>query len=143
MAGLSFFSTKECEWNDLQVYVSGVASAKIIEFEVGVKQDKEYLYGAQNLPLSIQSGNKSFPVSLTILKGDADALWDAALAAGGDDITDVIVDISGSFKKKGARNLSTLQATGVQFSESMFKMGQNDKSMKVTLPGMAMSLVKI
>jgi hypothetical protein len=140
---LDFFSTKEVEWNDLSVYVSGVLCGKVEDFEVGVKQKTEYLHAAGQEPISIQRGNKEYPFKLTLLKGAVDNMWDAAVQAGGDDVTDIVFDITGSFRAYGARTLSRYSATGCVISESMFKLAQNDTSMKVELPGLAMGLAKL
>ncbi len=37
MSAISFFSTKDVEWNDLSVYISGVQCAKVTDFEAGIK----------------------------------------------------------------------------------------------------------
>jgi len=140
---LQFFSTKECEWNDLDVYVNGVKCAKVVDFEAGVKAEKQPLYAAHDEPISIQSGNRSYTGKLTLLKGAADDMWDAAVAAGGRDTTDIVFNVQGSFQAAGSRSLSTLTCTGCEVSEQMFKLAQNDKSMKVDLPFVFLGLEKI
>jgi len=143
MAGISFFSTKDQEWDDLDVYVSGVKVAKVTDFEAGVKTDKEYLHAAHVNPLSIQSGNKQYPFKITLLLEAVRSIWAAAVAAGGDDITDVAFDVAGVFRAQGARTMSTISVTGCEISEAMFKMAQNDKKMQVDLPGLAMAIAVV
>jgi hypothetical protein len=140
---MEFFSTKDVEWNDLDVYIAGVKCGKVVDFECGVKQDKEYLYAAHNEPLSIQSGNKSYPFTVVVLKSAVDTIWDAAVVAGGDHVTDISFDIQGSFRAQGARALSTLNVVGCEVSEVMFKIAQNDKKIQVSMPGLAMGMVKV
>lgn len=131
---LSFFSTKNVEWNDLQIYVNGAACANQEGLECGVETKKDELYSAGPDSIGIQSGNKSRKGTLTVLMQDVNVIWDAAVLAGGDDPTDVVLDIVGSFQAQGSRRLRRLICTGCEISAVRFKMAQGDTSMKVDLP---------
>jgi hypothetical protein len=129
------------EWNDFDLYVNGVKTSKVVEFEAGVKTDKEYLYGAGSKPISIQSGNKAYPGKVTILKEHVDVMWLAAVAASnGGDITDVSFDIIGAFRAKGSRTLSRIACSGCEVSEAIFRIAQNAKNVQVELPFLALDI---
>ncbi len=99
------------------------------------------MHAAGPNPLSIQSGKKEYPFKLTLLKAAVDSVWLAAVAAGGDDITDATFDIQGVFQAQGGRPLTSISVTGCQISEANFKIGREQKSMSVDLPGLAMGIL--
>lgn len=140
MAGLAFFDTSECGWADVRVHANGVRIRKIRGIKFGVKVDKEWLYAEGVDPFEIKSGNKEFPAELKLLKGACDDLNDAAVAAGGDDATDISLDITISFRPKGSRKVRVYTLRGFEITEFNYEMMQGDKQMEVTLPAMFLGL---
>jgi hypothetical protein len=126
--------SKEVEWSDAELFFNGVRITKFQGFKFKMAQEKEYLYAGGNHPISIQRGNKAPGGEFRLLKGAVDLLNNAARAAGGDDLTDIVLVAVINFKPKGARTMQTVTLTGVEFTEYEYGMEQNAKSMPITLP---------
>jgi hypothetical protein len=135
---IDFFSTADTEWNDFAAYMSGARASKVQGFECGVQTDMDYEYGEGGNPHAIKSGNKRYPGKVTLLMTQVVAIWVAAIAAGGDDITDVTFDITGTFRAQGQRPLITMTCSQVRISEAMFRAAQAQKSIQVELPFLSM-----
>jgi len=142
MAGVNFFNTKECEWADIQCIVGGAVCGKFTALKYGVEVDKEHLHAAGDEPISIQSGNRKYMGSITMLKGALDNLNTAAIAAGGRDATDLAFDMVVTYKAKGARALSTSSIIGAEISKFDIAWTQGDKSAKIELPFLFLSLIQ-
>lgn len=144
MATVSFFSSKEVEWADLQVYVAGArVGSKLRGLEYGTKTEMEHLYGEGDEAISIQSGNKSRSGTLTILKGALDAMDRAAVLAGGTDVTDLEFDIVAFYKPAGNRPPQTDTLVGCRITEFNKKLMQNDKKMEIPLPFLFLRLLSV
>lgn len=138
------FSTKECAWSQTSLKVLGRTVVGIRGFEFNKSIEKEYLYGAGDEPLDIQSGNKGYPGNLKLLKYEVDAFNDAAVAAGYADITEVpheAVVITCQYKKSLTDVARTITATGIAFTEIKNSMEQNGKMSEITLPFLSMKTV--
>lgn len=131
---MNFFDTKECEWNDLEVFLNGVRVTKIQSLKYKKAQEKEHLYAAGNDPISIQRGNNAYTGSVRLLKGAVDDINRAVQASGGEDLLDASFIIVANYKKKGNRQLQVDTLSGVEFSEYEKGMEQNAKSMPIELP---------
>jgi hypothetical protein len=137
MAGrtLSFIDGKEVEWADVTILVDGIdATLKSLGISYGVKVDKEHLFAGGDEPVGIQSGNRTPSGVLTVLKENYDILDEAAIAAGGRDITDLVLQLAVFYKPKGNRPPRTEILEGAEFSEFNSKIAQGDKKMPVELP---------
>lgn len=135
------FSTKECAWSQTSVKLLGRTIVGIRGFEFQKDFEKEYIYGAGADPIDINSGNKGYPGSLTLLKFEVDKLNDAAVAAGYEDITEVpheAVVITTVFKKNPQDQARTITAMGVAFTNLTIAHQQAAKMSEVQLPLMAM-----
>jgi hypothetical protein len=137
------FDSKECEWADLTLFLDGVKVTKVTRVKYKKSHEKEALYAAGSEPFSIQRGNKSYTGEIALLKGAVDALNKAAVAAGGDDLTDVSFTVGVVYKAKGTRVLQTDTLSGWEFTEYEKGMEQNAKKMEVTLPGLFLALKSI
>lgn len=135
------FSTKECAWSKTSVKVLGRTLVGITGFDLNKKIDAEYLYGGGDEPIDIQTGNKSYPGSLELMKFEVDLLNEAAQSAGFEDILEVpheAIVITCVFKKTLTSPIKTLTSLATKFTELPYKLNQNDKSMKMNLPLMSM-----
>lgn len=141
MAIVNFFDSKECEWADMTVTFAGAPIAKVTGIKYGVKQNKEHLYAAGNKPISIQSSKKEFTGEIKMLKGALDAINTAAVAVGGDDITDLAFDLVIFYKPKGARPPQTDTVIGVQISDYMKGWDTQSTHMEITCPFLAMDII--
>lgn len=131
---MDLFDSKECEWNDLQIYIDGAKVGKATGLKYKKSRETEALYAAGDEPLTIQRGNKTYTGTLNILKGTLDDMNDAAKAAGGEDLYDVDWLIVASYRAKGTRKLQVDTLLGVVFEDFERGMMQNDKKMDVALP---------
>lgn len=142
-AALSFLNTKEAEWRDINLYLGGTAVTKFTNVMYSVKQDQEHLYAGGDDPISIQSGNRSYSGSITLLKGTMDDINTAAIAAGGRDALDVEFDIVVSFQPAGSRNMYRVSIIGVRLEEYGWTAAQNAKSIDCSLSFKALRVVPI
>ena len=136
-----FVDNKEVEWADFRMSIDGSdAMAKVVGLKFGVKVDLEELYAGGDEAIAIQAGNKSKTGTLKILKGGFDVMHDAALAAGGRDITDIAWVITGKFRAQGSRNLRLFTMTGIRVSEWAIDEQQGEKKVIVELPFMCLTV---
>lgn len=140
MPNINFNNQKEVEWKDGDTYISGVKTDKVYNTQFAIEKDLEYLFGAGYEPLSIQNGNKQYPVTLGLYVGAIWSMNDAAIAAGGDDATDIAVDVVFKYKAYGQRGIRTVTIVGFQASRLPMGWQQNDKSMKVDLQGLCLRI---
>ena len=137
------FDSKECEWNDLELYIDGAKIAKFQGLKYSTAQEKEALHAGGNEPFSIQRGNKAYEGEVTLLKGVVDILNAAAKTAGANDILDVAVTIVANYRAKGSRQVQTDTLIGVEFTKYEKGMEQGAKSMPITLPIMFLGLTSV
>lgn len=137
---MNFFDTKECEWSDLDILVNGVKVAKATGMKFKKSQEKEHLFAAGNEAIDIQRGNKKVDGTLTMLKGAVEDMNNAAIAAGGDDILDIRVQIVCNWKAKGNRLLKVYTLLETEFTEFEIGMMQGDKKQEVNLPFLSLKL---
>lgn len=135
------FSTAECAWHQTSIKLLGRTIVGVTGFEFKKAHEKEYLHAAGAEPIDIQSGNKTYPGTLTVLKYELDLLNDAARAAGFEDITEVpheSVVVTCLYKKKPTDPTRTVTVAGVSFTDITLAMQQNAKNTQVPLPFLSM-----
>lgn len=138
-----FFDSKEVEWNDQRIYISGSRVAKAREIKWGVKTAKTHLFAEGDDAISIQSGNREITGTITLLKGAFDILTAAAIAAGGRDITDIQFDTQVAYRGQGTRALQTVVVSQMQISEYSAGMSQGQDHMEIVLPYLAQKVFVI
>jgi hypothetical protein len=144
MGVLKFIGGKPVQWSDLAVSVEGVdASNDLKGLKYGVKAEKEFIYAGGDDPASIQSGNRSYTGTLTLLERAVWVMHDAAIAAGGRDVTDLKFDLTIKYRQAGVRGIRVLLLKGCEISEFEEGMMQNDKEMPVSLPFLYEALVPL
>lgn len=131
---MDFFNSKECEWADMEVLVSGTPVTKIRSLKYKASKDKEALFAEGDQPIAIQSGNRTYDGEIKILKGALDDMNNAATKAGGQDILDLEFDVVVTYKAKSNRALKTDLLVGVQVKDFEQGWEQGAKHMEVTLP---------
>lgn len=128
---------KEAEWAQFEVLMDGKRIAGLRGLTYGKEWEAEHLHAAGNEPISIQRGNKKYEGTLKALKGDVDAMNDAARAKGYEDITDVEdLTITVAYLPKGTRLLRTDIQTGVHINKLEKGWDQGAKFMEISLPYM-------
>lgn len=135
---IDFFNSKEVEYSDLDVAVSGARLGKLRGLTVATEIDLEHLFAAGNQAISIQAGNERVSGGLKVLKGAIDDMWDASIASGAKNPLYIEFDIMGTFKASGSRRLRTLLISTIRISKIEYSMMQEDKFMEVELPFLAL-----
>ena len=141
MSAISFFDSKECEWADMTLSVSGAPVTKVRGVKYGVKTEKKHLFAAGDDPVSIQSGNREPSGTIKVLKSAIDAINAAAVTAGGRDITDLVFDVVIFYKPKGARPPQTDTLVGCEVSNFDKGWDQGATEMEVELPFLFLDLI--
>ena len=132
---------KPVEWADLNAAIEGVDMSQDLKgLKYGVKTEREHIYAGGDDPQSIQSGNRSYTGTITLLERAVRAMHAAAIAGGGRDLTDLIFNLTIKYRQAGVRGIRILVLEGVQISEFEEGMMQNDKEMPITLPFLYMGL---
>lgn len=130
------FSTKQYAWSDVNVMLLGRQVTGIQGLSYKVSQEKEYVYGRGNEPLSIQSGNKSVEGSITLLQSEVIALTKAVKASNPThNLTDISFDIVVAY---GDDTVTTDIVMGVEFTEYEKSLDQGDANMEIELSFMAL-----
>jgi hypothetical protein len=133
----------ECAWSKFEVKMLGRVIRGLRGFELKKTVEKEYVYGAGDDPLDINTGNKKYEGNVKVLGFESDALDKAAQNAGYDDITEVpheFIVITISYKKRKTDPITTRTAVGVAFTETGISLEQNAKNRETTLPFIAMNI---
>jgi hypothetical protein len=143
MSSISFFDSKECEWADMTLSVSGSPLTKIKGVKYGVKTEKKHLFAAGDDPVSIQSGNRQPTGTLRVLKSAIDAMNSAAVTAGGRDITDLVFDVVVYYKPRGTRPPQTDVLVNCEVSGYEKGWEQGATEMEVELPFLFLSMTSM
>lgn len=132
---------KEVEWADITINFNGAQLAKFTGIKFGIPTMKKHLFAEGDMPIGIQSGQRTPKGEITCLKGTLDVINDAAIAAGGRDAGDIEVDCAVYYKPAGVKRLPrTRTIVGMQFSEWQEAMKAGDTEMECTLPFLAMDI---
>ncbi len=140
------FNSKEYEYADIKVKLLDMQCTGLRGLIYKFKKAKEPVYGQGNQPRAIQSGNKEYDGTLSLLKSDYDILDLAAQTAGYDDITDVpgsLIFITCVYQKPGNPKLSADTLIGVEFTDVEDGMKQGDKFKEISLPFLYLRKKKI
>jgi len=140
------FSTNDCSWSKITITLLGRKITGLRGFEVKETVEKEHVYAAGDEPVDIQSGNAKYEGSFKMLKYEVDLLNDAALAAGFSSIVRVphtAIAATIEYKKNLIDKTRTTSVFGIAFTESPEGMEQNAKMHEITLPYLAMRVVRL
>jgi len=132
--------TKQVEWADISIGLSGGELFNFTGIKFGIPTKKEHLFADTDMPVGIQSGERTPKGELTVLKSVLDALNDAAVAANGRDIGDLVVDIVVYYKPAGTRPPRTRVISQCEFTDYEEAMKEGDMKMECTLPFLAMDI---
>lgn len=125
------FNSREYEWSDINVVMTGRNVTGFRAVSYTSKQEKEALYAKGNKPHSIQRGNKSYEGSISLVQSEYEALKQAA----GGDILDASIDLVVSYGNptKGDTIVTDL-LQGVEFTDDKTEWKQGDKFQEKELP---------
>jgi len=136
MAG---FDSRDYEWGDITVIIGGHDVLSIRGVKHSTKAEKEPVYGKGRKPLYIGTGNFAYEGEFTMLKKDYDVLCDA----GNGSILGLVVDSLVGYGNPSTGNANrTNRIVGLQFTEESEEIKQGDKFEEVTIPWMALDILK-
>lgn len=144
MANINIRSS-ECAWHQTEVKILGRTLTGIRGWEVKKTVEKEPLYGAGQHAIDITEGNVKVEGSFKVLGFEADALNSAAQLAGYDDITAVpheAIVANIKMKRSLMDKTTNIAIRGIAFTEVGDSMEQGAKNREVTLPFIAMDVIK-
>ncbi len=144
MANMNIKSS-ECAWHQTEVKVLDRTLTGVRGWEIKKTVEKEHLYGAGQNPLDITEGNIKVEGSIKVLGFEADALNQAAQAAGYNDITEVpheAIVANIKLKRSPFDKATNIAIRGIAFTECGDSMDQGAKNREITLPFIAMDVIK-
>lgn len=136
------FNSKEFAWAECSIFAGGRKITGIRGFEYGVRKEKELLHAAGEEPQSVQHGNKEYFGSLDLLQSEEIAFQKFAEQSGGDDITDIDFDLVCTYAPKLGLPLVTDIVKFASVTEDKNGMKQGAKFMEVSLPFVAVRVLK-
>jgi hypothetical protein len=128
------FEVKETEWREVELFIEGVKITKVQGIQHESSQEKELLYAAGNEPIGIQRGNRSYSGTLTLLKGQVDAINRAVIAAGGTDLMDASFTIVINYIARANRATQVDTLFECEFTSEARNWSQNQKFLAIDLP---------
>lgn len=142
------FSTKtgQFAWKELLVMIDGRPMLELTDIEFKTVKNLEELYGAGDNPQFIGEGNKSHKGSVELLQSGYEALVEEAKKRGGDDVTDLEVDIVmtliplSSDAATIAMKTVVNRVVGMKFSDDGYKFTQGSTHTKVAIPWKALRI---
>jgi len=123
---------KEFRWADIEVGLLGVKLKGRVEITYNGEQDDDFLYAEGDTPIDIISGNKKGEGNLGILKSTFDALEDAAILAGYNDVMSFQFPLSVSYSND--TRIRKIILLGCKINKWDDGMKQGDKFKTVNLP---------
>lgn len=126
-------------WVDMTFILAGRDVAEITRVRFKRTREKEFAYGKGGEPLAIKSGNAAHEVEFEMLDGGYDKLVDVSPRRDITKLRGLIAAVSFGNPEEG-RGFRTTVISGIQFSESGKEVSQGDKTIKVALPGLALSI---
>ena len=129
-------------WKEFSLIIDGAPMITILNVEYEIDKDIEEHYGAGDDPQFLSDGNKKYSGSIELKQSDYEALTATAKARGGNDVTDMEVDMIFSYIPQNTTQLNKTvidRASGCKFTKAGKKMSQG-KIATVTLPCKALKI---
>lgn len=142
------FSTKtgQFAWKEITILAEGRPLVEATDIEHKTVKNLEEIYGAGDEAQFIGEGNKSHAGSLEVLQSGYEALVTEAKKRGGNDITDLEIEILVAYVPQSPDAATIAMKTivdrisGIKFSESGKKISQGGTHYKMALPFKALRI---
>ncbi|WP_346236153.1 hypothetical protein ABDK00_016900 [Niabella insulamsoli] len=128
-------------WVDLSLILAGRDVIEITRVKYARKADKEGVYGKGGKPLAIKRGNDSYDLEIEMLDGGYDLLVAASPMGDITRLKQVTAAVTFGNPAEG-RPPRTATIIGISFTEGGKEVAQGDKSVKVSLPAIAMDIIE-
>lgn len=133
------FDSRQYEFADMTVLVGGKDIATLRGIRYTEKIEREPLYGKGRYPLAIQTGNISTDGEISLLQSELDTL----VKAGGGNLFSLNVSVEINYGNPANGDVMTTdRLEGVRFTETSKELKQGDKFMEVTLPFVALRVLR-
>lgn len=137
--------TAQFAWKELLVMIDDRPMLGLTDIEIKTVKNLEEIYGAGDSPQFIGEGNKSHNGTVELLQADYEALVTEAKKRGGDDVTDIEVDVVMSLIPQADAATMALKTivnriVGMKFSDDGYKFTQGNTHTKVSLPYKALRI---
>lgn len=134
-----FLDTRNFSWAECSVRVAGIELNGIHGVSWNPKQEKEPIYGKGTKPLMIKGGNEIVDGSVSLLQLELERLNDVAPQGNISKLKNVNIQIA--FANDNG-DIVRYSITGAEFTETAYNIAQNDKTMVVELPFIALDCVR-
>lgn len=132
------FDSREYEFSDITVIAGGLDIEGIRGVKIMEKQEKESIYGKGKKPRSIQRGNISYEIELTMLQSSYEAIANSSPTGS---ILDLQLDVTCQFgNPENGDAILTKFIRGWQATEASTEMKTGDKFAEITVPGIALDV---
>ena len=133
------YNSRQYEWADLKVTLGGKELTGIRGLKYTEKVEREVLYAKGNRPYSMQSGNISIEGEIMLLQSELEALIKGSPKG----LLEMQVDIVASYgNPTNGDAMLTDRVEGLMFTEIAKELKQGDKFMEITLPFIALNVVR-
>lgn len=140
MAREQLVNGKVYDWSSVTIGVSGMENMEPTEISYDDEREADFIYGQGGNPRGYGTGNKKNSVKLTMIREDFNEMCRVVKARGYKHFYEyVIPKIVVSYADEGADTCTDV-LTNVVITKRSFKAAQGDKSMSVSLDGLAMDI---
>ena len=131
MASASSFNSDQYAWSNVTIQIGSRVLTDVQSIRYKESQEKGFVYGKGNKPLSIQRGNYTYDGSIKVLQNELETLINAAPNKKLNDYRGLIVSV-GYEREDGTSVIDNL--VGVEFMEVEKAMDQGKQFMEIELP---------
>lgn len=131
--------SRDFSWHEIEVSVNGIDLNMLLGIEWTNPIEKEFLYGKGDKPQKIKSGNERTEGTLRMQQSDLERLCDVSPEGKVTKLRNVMIQAAFANEDGG---LVRYSITGAEFTQNRYALNQNDKSMQVELPFMALDYVR-
>lgn len=140
MAMEQLVNGKVYDWSSVTIGVSGMENMEPTEISYDDEREADFIYGKGGNPRGFGTGNKKNSVKITMIREDFNEMCRVVKSRGYKHFYEyVIPKIVVSYADEGADTCTDV-LTNVVITKRSFKAAQGDKSMSVSLDGLAMSI---
>ena len=133
------FDSAEYAWKDMTVVMAGRPVIGITGLKWKTARTTTEKHGSGSNAHTIQRGNKSITGTISLYQSEVEALLEAVQQKYGrnSDLTDGVFDITAAFAVSVTSRIKTHQLISVHISEFEMGMMQDDPTMQIDLPFVA------
>ena len=131
MAQSTSFNSEQYAWSDVTIQIGSKVLMGVQSIRYKESQEKGFVYGKGNKPLTIQRGNYTYEGSIKVLQNELEPLIAAAPNGKLNDYRGLTISI-GYEREDGTSVIDNL--VGVEFMEVEKAMEQGKQFMEIELP---------